>query len=173
MYLEELRLANIRGFSLKGEPVRLSFARPDGTYAGWTVIAGRNGTGKTTFLRAIALTLAGPTIARALAGSFAGWITQDAEEGFVHAAFSVGPDDSWGKGGQPPKRQPWAGLKWERLPGGPEPTMIEDVPSRAPKVTAQRGPWYENPSGWFVAGYGPFRRMSGAASEAQRPMALL
>ncbi|MHB9863380.1 AAA family ATPase [Streptomyces sp. YIM S03343] len=33
-----------------------------------------------------------------------------------------------------------------------------------------RGPWAENPIGWFCAGYGPFRRLTGGSSEAQRLM---
>jgi DNA repair exonuclease SbcCD ATPase subunit len=47
----------VRGFSGPRE-VDLGFARPDDTYAGWTVLAGRNGTGKTTLLQAIGLAMA-------------------------------------------------------------------------------------------------------------------
>lgn len=36
--------------------------------------------------------------------------------------------------------------------------------------TASRGPWIDNPQGWFVAGYGPFRRLVGGSSDAQRLM---
>lgn len=36
--------------------------------------------------------------------------------------------------------------------------------------SALRGPWFENPRGWFIAGYGPFRRLSKASSDAQRVM---
>lgn len=32
------------------------------------------------------------------------------------------------------------------------------------------GPWADNPEGWFSAGYGPFRRLYGASTEAQRVM---
>src|SRR5262249_50784282 len=32
------------------------------------------------------------------------------------------------------------------------------------------GPWAVNPSGWFSAGYGPFRRLYGHSPEAQRVM---
>ncbi|MFN4001711.1 AAA family ATPase [Microcella sp.] len=48
--------------------------------------------------------------------------------------------------------------------------MQESIPKSSAKLTARRGPWLENPSGWFLAGYGPFRRLSGAAAEAQRSM---
>ncbi len=42
--------------------------------------------------------------------------------------------------------------------------------SKSSARTASRGPWGENPEGWMVAGYGPFRRLSSAASDAQRLM---
>ena len=45
--------------------------RGGGKYAGWTVIAGPNGTGKSTLLRAIALSVAGPSMAEKLQMSYA------------------------------------------------------------------------------------------------------
>ncbi|WP_230992856.1 hypothetical protein [Streptomyces endocoffeicus] len=45
MYVTRLRLDGIRGFH-GPRTVDLDFTRPDGGYAGWTVLAGRNGSGK-------------------------------------------------------------------------------------------------------------------------------
>ena len=59
MYISRVRLQNIRGFSGRRN-VDLTLTRPDGSHAGWTVLAGRNGSGKTSLLRAIALTVGGP-----------------------------------------------------------------------------------------------------------------
>lgn len=170
MYLESLVFENIRGFRTPDGPARLNFKRDDGGYAGWTVLAGRNGSGKTTFLRAISLALAGPNVARTLVPSFSHWVSDGAESGLIQAAFSVGEGDALSPGGAPPKRQPWAGLRWERTTAGPVPEMTESLPPSAPKLTARRGPWSDNPVGWFMAGYGPFRRLTGAAAEAQRLM---
>lgn len=64
MYVRRIKIENVRGFGAKGEGVDLDLARPDGRYAGWTVLAGRNGTGKATLLRAVALSLLGPLAAR-------------------------------------------------------------------------------------------------------------
>ena len=58
MYVSKLKIQGIRGFD-GSRSVNLDFTRPDGSYAGWTVLAGRNGSGKTTMLQAIALALAG------------------------------------------------------------------------------------------------------------------
>ncbi|MFF2956331.1 AAA family ATPase [Kitasatospora sp. NPDC057965] len=63
MYITQLRISEILGF--RGpRNVDLSFERPDGTHAGWTVLAGRNGSGKTSILRCIALAAIGPEATR-------------------------------------------------------------------------------------------------------------
>ncbi|MBC3843962.1 AAA family ATPase [Streptacidiphilus sp. 4-A2] len=54
MYIAKVEISNILGFS-GGRNVELDFTRPNGKYAGWTVLAGRNGSGKTSLLRCLAL----------------------------------------------------------------------------------------------------------------------
>lgn len=56
MYLEKIKLENIRGVAALEVDLVGKRARP----AGWTVLAGRNGTGKTTILEAAAATILGP-----------------------------------------------------------------------------------------------------------------
>ncbi|MDH6123154.1 AAA family ATPase [Kitasatospora sp. GP82] len=53
MYVARLRIENLGGF--RGErTVDLDLTRPDGSHAGWTVLAGPNGSGKTALLHALA-----------------------------------------------------------------------------------------------------------------------
>src|SRR5689334_18559080 len=63
MYVSKLKIDGLRGFDGR-RSVNLDFTRPAGSYAGWTVLAGRNGSGKTTLLQAIALALAGENFIR-------------------------------------------------------------------------------------------------------------
>jgi hypothetical protein len=49
MYVRRIRIENVRCFRSGALAVDLDLRRPDGTFAGWTVVAGRNGAGKTTF----------------------------------------------------------------------------------------------------------------------------
>lgn len=170
MYLETLVLEDVRGFRTNGSQIRLDFVRPDGSYEGLTVVAGRNGSGKSTLLRSIALALSGPTTARTLMPGYTGWISDGAEIAKVQAAFSQHSEDAFGTGGAPPKSRPWAGLQWAEDEPGSFAELSESIPKSSAKLTARRGPWLENPTGWFIAGYGPFRRLNGAAAEAQRSM---
>ncbi|HYO70906.1 MAG TPA: AAA family ATPase, partial [Archangium sp.] len=74
MYISKIKLENIRGFRSGELRVELDLRRPDGGFAGWTVLAGRNGSGKSTFLKAVALAVAGSSAARGLQESFTGWV---------------------------------------------------------------------------------------------------
>ena len=93
MHVKRVSIENIRGFSGGDEALDTDFTRDDKSLAGWTVIAGRNGAGKTTFLRAIALALAGPSFSRTLSDSFASWIREGEDESSVSVSMVYSDDD--------------------------------------------------------------------------------
>lgn len=172
MYIRTISIENIRCFGERDDKVELDLQRPDGAYAGWTVVAGRNGAGKSTFLKALALAIAGPTAARSLEPSFAGWIRRGATSGYlgVELTHEERLDGFTGSGMTPQDRRFWADLELKPQPNGPEPMVTAyDADNRS--KYAERGPWTENPTGWFVAGYGPFRRLSGHTADSVRLMA--
>ncbi|MEU8240087.1 AAA family ATPase [Actinoplanes missouriensis] len=90
MYVKQIRLENVRGFH-GARTVSLDLTRPDGSLAGWTVLAGRNGSGKTSLLRAVALAIGGPNVARSLSPDFAGWISMGAKVGTVDLSLTRDP----------------------------------------------------------------------------------
>lgn len=147
MFVSKLKIDGIRGFEGR-RSVNLDFARPDGSYAGWTVLAGRNGSGKTTLLQAIALALAGENFIR----------DPDMWPGLrkKHAFISVTVvQDSEFDGGF--DFGPWElKVEWDASKSRNQPTW-SGSPSRR-KSPRQISP-YEG-DGWFYAGYGPFRRLS-------------
>ena len=166
VYVTRVQLRNIKGFSGKRT---VDLALPGGS--GWTVLAGRNSSGKSTVLQAIALALGGPAVARALVGDFSGWIAHGAKNGDVevHVTFEHGHDGFVGAGNTP-MGEISLGLQWTHpnpQDHGRRPVM-EPLDGRG--KSGPRGPWAENPFGWFCAGYGPFRRLTGGSSEAQRLM---
>jgi hypothetical protein len=92
MYISRVRLENIRRFSGRRN-VDLTLTRPDGSHAGWTVLAGRNESGKTSLLRTIALTVGGPVVARSLTPDFRAWKTVGMPEPRAQLQFVAAPED--------------------------------------------------------------------------------
>ncbi|WP_329240511.1 AAA family ATPase [Streptomyces sp. NBC_01478] len=175
MYVTRVQLTGIKGFSGKrAMDVKLP-AR-----GGWTVLAGRNGSGKSTLLQALALALSGPAVARSLVSDSGDWISAGSPSG--HVDVRVQPDtdaDSFVGKGRTPKHDFSLRMQWDRpapeageqlrAPGTLQPPTME-MQGLVGEESAARGPWAQNPRGWFCAGYGPFRRLTGGSSEAQRIM---
>jgi energy-coupling factor transporter ATP-binding protein EcfA2 len=164
MHISRIQIQNIRGF----DEVDLDLRRPDGALAGWTVLAGRNGSGKSTLLRAVALAIAGREVANKLVKSFKGWTRTGNDLATIRLRMT-----------SPERNSFKAGLAWKTVllkdqppgepalgeyPGGDEESRLEGAWLR------EEGPWSER-RGWFFAGYGPFRRLTGHARDAQELMA--
>lgn len=160
MHIRQVKIRNIRGF----REVDLDLTRPDGSIAGWTVLAGRNGSGKSTLLKAMALALAGPAVAHSLQESFARWVRMGEQKAEVTTWLDLSPEAHSG-----PEQSFW-GLSWTRSEMGREPRLKATFPHHVEKFV--QGPWVEERlNGWFAAAYGPYRRLSGHAADAQRLMA--
>lgn len=170
MHIRKVWIENVRCFGEGDQRVELDLERPDGSFAGWTVVAGRNGAGKSTFLKAIALAAAGPSAAGRVESSFAGWIRAGSTWAYAAVELPLHEVDGFTDKGNTPKKPFWAQLEWKAQPDGPEPQLAAFGPEDRPKH-AERGPWNENPKGWFLAGYGPFRRLSGHTADTMRLMA--
>ena len=179
MYVSRIIVKDIKSF-YGPRAVDLTLTRPDGSHAGWTVLAGRNGSGKTTLLRAMALALSGPGVARSLVPVFENWVSEQSTAGEVEVEISRDTRHDRFSQGRPPAGAFWAGLRWKtprdgsagRVPirRGVLPGLDEIRYTKAHTSIARRGPWADNPAGWFSAAYGPFRRMAGGSGEVQRLM---
>src|SRR5258707_891922 len=90
MYIREIDIKNIRSvtrFHLQFDPSE---------QAGWHVLIGDNGTGKSTVVRAIALAIIGPKEAPALRENWGAWLRREEAEG--HVQLQVDHDsklDKW------------------------------------------------------------------------------
>jgi predicted ATPase len=162
MYVRRVVLRDLKGF----RELDFDFSRPEGTYEGWTVITGDNASGKTALLKAIALAIVGPDIARVLQSPIEGWIRKGEE--VASAAVEIVPHDkdSFAHGRR--AKTFWSELEWSRT--GAVTTLAPASVRRRRKKGPIHGPWNETTSGWFAAGYGPFRRLYGASPDAQRLM---
>ncbi len=161
MYLKTIQLTNIRGFA----DLKFDLSRPDGSYAGWTVFTGDNGSGKSSLLKAIAVALTGKETARALQPSFQRWVKEGETWGRIDLAIvpERGLDEFSDRGMTAYKPFPATVI----LSANGKDTNLEVVDSQK---TAKRGLWSVGAQGWFSCGYGPFRRVFGASSDAMRLM---
>ena len=160
MYITDIEISDLRGF--KGSH-SVSLAREDGSYAGWTVFAGRNGAGKSTLLKAIALTVVGPLASRSLAGVFTDWIRRGSEEASVAVKIDIDTAVDTFKSGRPNKTPFWLGLCWSR--GHQRNDVVDRLKPKTQENVADRGPWAENQAGWFIAAYGPYRHLGPPSAE--------
>jgi hypothetical protein len=175
VYVKEIKLQNARGFH-DARDVSLDLTRPDGSLAGWTVLAGRNGSGKTSLLRAVALAIGGPGVARNLVSDFASWVSVGKPDAVAAVQLTYDVDaDRFAAGAWSPGGPFWVGLRWEvqeDLFGerDRQPAIVDYTSGSGGRTTPRRGPWYDNPAGWFCAAYGPFRRLAGGSRDIQRLM---
>lgn len=176
MYVKSINLENVKGF----KTLEFDFERPDNTFAGWTVFVGGNASGKSTLLKAIALSLIGPDVGRQLIVSPSGWIAPG--ETKAEATSKIKWDqshDSFKTAGQSPGVTFDAGVRWVIKADDTKKENWDSVlpdfrgvekrnPNQSRILTPTRGPWNPNAAGWFSAGYGPMRRLSGSSSESIR-----
>ena len=88
MYLREIEITNIRGL----QKVKWTLPK-DHKGPGWHVILGDNGSGKSSFLQAVALALVGPNLAGKLVPTFETWTGRAAKEGTVQLTVVPEKDD--------------------------------------------------------------------------------
>ncbi|MFJ1707866.1 AAA family ATPase [Kitasatospora sp. NPDC088346] len=194
MYVNKLTMNGVRGFDGKRK-VALDFARPDGSYAGWTVLAGRNGSGKTTLLRAIAIGLIGQRLSMQLEDTLEGWLSENRKQGSI--ALEISNDPLW-DAGYSEETLGTVAMSWRFGSGRSRKVMDEalfeyrlkernefrhfiapelqehlllDRVSVSFKADALLGEVLWSGSripGWFIAAYGPFRRLTGGDSDFER-----
>jgi len=154
MYIAEIEITDFQSF--RGTH-KLSLDRGNGIYAGWTVFVGRNGSGKSALLKAIAAAAAGPSAIRALAG-FPNWIHGSCARAQVKATLVADPKVD-------PRHVASASsvdvsLEWVRVPlsnGG-------GTAFGSGAASGASGPWCDNSQGLFIAGYGAYRHVGAPAA---------
>lgn len=160
MHIRKVSLDNIRSIR------RLKYEIPAGKAAGWHVVLGDNGSGKSSFLKAICLALVGPTDAAALRQPWVDWLTSGQPRGSVslELAFDKDDDQFSGKGNTPRTNSLLqVGVKFSRSSDGNQVELQKVVTNTDPNRHVWNGG-----TGWFVASYGPFRRFSGGDAHSEK-----
>jgi len=160
MYLHKIKIENIRSI----KKFELAFDPKES--AGWHVVIGDNGAGKSSLVRAIALGLVGPTEAIALRQPWAEWLRNEESEGKIELqiGYDSKRDKLTGSGGKTTQFIQ-ANLYFQKKSSHRSSVVLE--PEKKPNPDPNRYLWGIG-TGWFSASYGPFRRFTGSDREYER-----
>ncbi|QBE64918.1 AAA family ATPase [Pseudoduganella lutea] len=156
MYLRRLAVENIRSIS------KLSLEFEKGAEAGWHVILGLNGSGKSSLVRAFALLMMGEKEVYATRQEFRAWISEKKNKATIDGSISMdGIFDDLTGSGPPPKKTITLQVAMERE------NLSNPVELKFSGQGFQRTIW-GNGAGWFSASFGPYRRFSGGDNKYDR-----
>jgi energy-coupling factor transporter ATP-binding protein EcfA2 len=179
MYLKRFAIRHIKCF----ETLELDFFEGNKPRK-WNVILGENGTGKSTLLQAIAVTLAGPEAIKQLLPRPEGWVQVGQERGMLETVVLHGEHD--GSFTMVPDRPPHFSPQEPLCPRevryvvtGDKPTEVGKRYFDTPAFVEQDGEDFDyltrtlysergrEVQGWLACGYGPFRRLSGGSEQGR------
>jgi predicted ATP-binding protein involved in virulence len=147
MYLNKIHIKNIRSIA----DFEMNFQNP----AGWHVIIGDNGAGKSTIVRSIALGIIGPYDSKALRLTLSDWKSRNTEENSA-VGLNVSKSDIDSKSGKSqPRKKPFdAVVKIDKNEDS------EQLFLKGNGAVPENNIW-SNTYGWFSCAFGPFRRFKG------------
>ncbi len=151
MYLRRFSIRNVRSIA----SFEMEF--PHAPAAGWHVVLGSNGAGKSSVVRSFALLMMGEKEAYASRQDVSRWVRGDQEESGISGRLTFDRSfDSLSGGGYPPERPIQATVTLRRA--GTQLGPIVEADYSGERTT--RTIWGGGP-GWFSASFGPFRRFTG------------
>ncbi len=146
MYIKKVQLSLIRSI----DHFEMRFDHP----AGWHVLIGENGAGKTSALRAISLGIIGPAYIKVLRLTPQTWVQRGARHAEIKLTLTKGDHDKYDEMAK-------LSLK-EDFPASIRFTL-ESNSSNSIKLENNKQPylyaWGDN-KGWFSVGYGPNRKLN-------------
>jgi AAA domain, putative AbiEii toxin, Type IV TA system len=158
MYITKVDIKNIRSIS----HFEMTFDKP----AGWHVLIGDNGAGKSSIVRAIAIALIGPSDAQALRLPLISWIKQETEQGSVSLTIERDKNLDGHAGQKAPLKQ--ASVFDTTIKITREETSglaIGRIDRNGKNSTDPYEYIWSGKRGWFSTSFGPFRRFTGGDKE--------
>lgn len=141
MYLKQVEINNIRSI--------VHFEMNFQNEAGWHVLIGDNGTGKSSIIRSIALALIGPDEALGIRPNWNEWLQKGQSNASILLQVKGNPKED-----EPENISPTE-LRFQLSQGN----AILDTANQ------RNNPIWSHRSGFFSAGFGPFRRFTGGSKE--------
>jgi hypothetical protein len=153
MYIQKVHIENIRSIY----QFEMEFKKP----AGWHVLIGDNGSGKSTIIQAISLALIGPEDIYAVRPNLNEYLRKGANLGSISLSISMDKDyDS--------TRNHFPKGKIKNIISIKRNGKIELKSNTDQKKLNPKNFNWSNNAGWFSAAYGPYRRLSGGNPEWTR-----
>jgi len=128
--------------------------------AGWHVLIGDNGAGKSSIIRSIALALVGPEEAHGLRADWRDWLNRQAEEGKILVRIEPSVQDKHtGKQGKLKNQLVPNAIAFRRNNGS-----VNFSGEKTDGPNPLKYNWGQG-EGWFSVAYGPYRRFAGGNQE--------
>lgn len=160
MHILKATIENVRSIR------SLTYDIPPSKAPGWHVILGDNGSGKSSFLKAISLALVGPAEASGLRQPWNDWLTRGQTLGSIdlEIAFNRTYDQFAGRGNTfAPDRSLDVRISFKRTDSSEHVELSNGENDPGPKRHVWNGG-----KGWFAASYGPFRRFAGGDAHSEK-----
>ena len=163
MYINKIEIQNIRSIS----HLEMTF---DNNHAGWHVLIGDNGTGKSTVIKSIAVGLIGEEGFSALRQEPTQWLKQKEHFGRIKLAILQDLDYDNIKGGIPADNKLFNTISLIKSQSLKEHSSVINLPENSILAVSSIDEgdfnpksynWDKNNIGWFSVAYGPMRRFSG------------
>lgn len=152
MYLTRIFIRNFRGIEV------LDWGLPsDAPRAGWHVLIGDNGVGKSSVLRAAALALIGPEDAPTLRLNWSEWVRFGSRSAEIDLLVESDPKEDRLASRSAAKRPLHVGID---VRSGPKSRVVGSTRWKKKGAPAGLDVWGSSHE-WFAASYGSFRRFSG------------
>jgi energy-coupling factor transporter ATP-binding protein EcfA2 len=161
MHVQRLTIENIR--SLQRFDLDL---RREESLAGWHVLLGDNGAGKSTVVRALALALMGQSNAHATRQDWFRWLSAGSTWGQITAKLIQHEQDRWKVGGRV-RREPLTAKVSIKAENSGSRSNGQQAVLEFPDSRARSSLWGGG-EGWFSASFGPFRRFTGGDREMDK-----
>ena len=161
MHVQRLTIENIRSIrrfelDLSGETNR----------AGWHVLLGDNGAGKSTVVRALALALMGESNAHATREDWSRWLNSRSQPGRIAVELNTHERDEWTDGGLV-DNVPIRAIASIAVQTGGRRQNGHQATIEFSGTSVRRGVWGGG-EGWYSASFGPFRRFTGGDREMDK-----
>ena len=157
MYIKEIELTNIRSV----QKLQIKFPKP----AGWHVLLGDNGSGKSSVIRAISAAIVGPSEILRLDPNFGSWVTSGKKKAAINLLLERSSEDKRsGKGGVKGGVKDISEIRCQTVieqdEGNGKTWKFKDGASKKDGAHPDYYTWGAG-DGWFSAAFGPYRRFTG------------